>query len=88
MQRKHFLMSMAVAAAAAPGLGAAQTVRQEKAMHPRIAAAIRELREAVAYMRAAPHDFGGHKADAIRDSEAAIRQLELALAYRAEKDKK
>ena len=88
MQRKHFLMSMAVAATAAPGLVAAQTVRQEKAMHPRIASAIRELREAVAYLRAAPHDFGGHKANAIRDSEAAIRQLELALAYRAEKDRK
>jgi hypothetical protein len=88
MQRKHFLMSLAAAAAATPEIVATQTVRAEKSMHPRIAAAIKELREAVAYMRAAPHDFGGHKADAIRDSEAAIRQLELALAYRAEKDRK
>ena len=88
MQRKHFLMSIAAAAAAVPAISGAQTMRQEKAMHPRIATAIRELREAVAYMRAAPHDFGGHKAAAIRDSEAAIRQLELALAFRGEKDRK
>jgi len=38
-------------------------------------------------MEAAPHDFGGHKAAAIRASDEAIRQLELALQYRARKDR-
>lgn len=53
-----------------------------RAMHPRIAAAITALRDARAYLEAAPHDFGGHKAAAIRASDDAIRQLNLALEYR------
>jgi hypothetical protein len=65
----------------------AQTVRTEAANHPRIAAAIRELEEAIRYMEAAPHDFGGHKAAAIRDSRTAVTQLKLALAYRAKQDR-
>jgi hypothetical protein len=50
--------------------------------HPRIAVAIRDLEDAIRYLEAAPHDFGGHKAAAIRDSRAAIVQLRLALAFR------
>jgi hypothetical protein len=65
----------------------AQTVRTEETTHPRIAAAIRELEDAIRYMEAAPHDFGGHKAAAVRDSRAAVTQLKLALAYRAKKDR-
>ena len=55
----------------------AQTVRTEEANHPRIAVAIRDLEDAIRYMEAAPHDFGGHKAAAIRDSRAAVVQLKL-----------
>jgi len=62
-------------------------VRTEAANHPRIAAAIREIEGAIQYMEAAPHDFGGHKAAAIRDSRAAVQQLKLALAYRAKQDR-
>jgi hypothetical protein len=65
----------------------AQTVQTEAATHPRIAAAIRELEGAIAYMEAAPHDFGGHKGAIIRDSRAAVVQLKLALAYRARQDR-
>jgi hypothetical protein len=68
-------------------LAAAQTVRTEAANHPRIAAAIRELEAAIHYMEAAPHDFGGHKAAAIRDSRLAVEQLRKALAYRARMDR-
>ena len=64
-----------------------QNVATEKMSHPRIAAAIRELQGAVSYMEAAPHDFGGHKAAAIQSSRAAIRDLNLALAYRARADR-
>ncbi len=71
----------------ASSMTAAQTVRSEAANHPRIAAAIRELEEAVRYMEAAPHDFGGHKGAAIRDSRAAVVQLRAALAYRAKADR-
>jgi hypothetical protein len=38
-------------------------------------------------MEAAPHDFGGHKVAAIRESRAAVVQLKLALAYRARQDR-
>ena len=69
-------------------IAAAQNVRTEAAAHPRIATAIRELEEAIRYMEAAPHDFGGHKAAAIRDLRAAIIELRAALAYRARTDRK
>ena len=61
--------------------------QNERAMHPRIAAAIAAIKDARAYMQEAPHDFGGHKAAAIRASDDAIRQLNLALAYRAARDR-
>ena len=62
--------------------------QNERAMHPRIAAAITALKDARAYMAAAPHDFGGHKAEAIRATDDAIRQLNFALAYRGREDRK
>jgi hypothetical protein len=49
---------------------------------PRLAAAVRALRDARAFMASAPHDFGGHKADAMRACDDAIHQLRLAMAYR------
>ncbi|MGD0236538.1 MAG: hypothetical protein ABSC55_18610 [Syntrophorhabdales bacterium] len=64
-----------------PGIG------EEKAEHPRIAKAIRDLEDAIRYMRNAPHDFGGHKQEAIEASENAIRELKLALAYRAKQER-
>jgi hypothetical protein len=64
------------------------TVRQEAAAHPRIRAAIQELEQAIRYMDAAPHDFGGHKAAAIQSSRQAIVELRQALAYRAVQDQK
>jgi hypothetical protein len=62
--------------------------QNERAMHPRIARAIEALRDARAYMQEAPHDFGGHKAEAIRATDDAIRQLNFALAYRAREDRR
>ena len=62
--------------------------QNERAMHPRIAKAIAALKDAKAYMEAAPHDFGGHRVEAIRASDEAIKQLNLALAYRAVQDRK
>ena len=59
-----------------------QSVQAQSEFHPRIATAIRQLEDAIAYLELAPHDFGGHKDAAIRDSRAAIVQLRLALAFR------
>ncbi len=64
------------------------SAQNERAMHPRIAAAIESLKDARAYLQAAPHDFGGHKAAAIRSTNDAIRDLTQALHYRAEKDRR
>ena len=66
----------------------AQTIGTEAVEHPRIAAAIREMEDAIRYMQAAPHDFGGHKAAAIRATEAAILELRAALAFRARMDRR
>jgi len=66
----------------------AETYKEEKAHHPRIAKAISELRETVKYLEAAPDDFGGHKAAAIASSNQAIKDLQEALQYRAAKDTK
>jgi len=66
----------------------AEGVGQEAADHPRIVTAIRELEEAIKYLEAAPHNFGGHKAGAIQASRAAIKQLNEALKFRAVQDTK
>ncbi len=67
--------------------GSTLLAQPERAMHPRIAKAIEALRDARAYMQEAPHDFGGHRVEAIRATDDAIKQLNFALAYRAGKDR-
>jgi len=86
MQRVLMVAAVSIGLATLPSAFAQQTVRTEAAHHPRIAAAIRELEDAIRYLEAAPHNFGGHKAKAIADSRAAVTQLKLALAYRAAVD--
>jgi hypothetical protein len=49
--------------------------------HPRIEAAMRELREAREELNRAPHDFGGHRADAVHAIDEAIKQLEICMKY-------
>jgi hypothetical protein len=66
---------------AAKGLG------KEKREHPRIAIAIKDLQDAVDYMQKAPHDFGGHRVEAIEASKRAIEQLNLALKFDEHHDK-
>jgi len=65
----------------------AQTIRSEAAEHPRIVQAIRNLEDAIAYLEAAPSNFGGHKAAAINASRAAIAELRASLAFRAQQDR-
>jgi hypothetical protein len=76
-----------VVAAAMPAANA-QTVRMEAAEHPRIVRAIQNLEDAIAYLEAAPNDFGGHKGAAIQASRAAIGELRAALAFRAQMDRR
>jgi len=85
--RRQILGALATGSVLASLNAAAQeTVREEAGQHPRIARAIHELEDAIKYMEAAPHDFGGHKAQALADSRAAVKSLREALAYRAVKD--
>jgi len=49
--------------------------------HPEIREAIASLRRAKEHMEHAAHDFGGHRVEAIRATDAAIHQLEDCLKY-------
>jgi hypothetical protein len=49
--------------------------------HPEIRDALESLRRARAHMDHAAHDFGGHKADALRATDEAIRQLQICLQF-------
>jgi hypothetical protein len=80
-----FISGIALGAVLATGL--TLFAQNERAMHPRIAAAITALRDARAYLVQAPHDFGGHREEAVRSCDNALKQLNLALAYRAKQDK-
>jgi hypothetical protein len=81
-------VAVALCFAFVAGYAFAETPREEAAEHPRIANAIHEMEDAIAYMEAAPHDFGGHKAKAIEATRHAVEQLKLALAFRAKQDTK
>ncbi len=62
-------------------LGASGLLAQRD-FHPRLTHAVEALRDARAYLQAAPHDFAGHRVDAIRATDEAIKQIELCRAYR------
>jgi len=63
------------------GLDATKLVAQQQ-QFPRLQAAITAINDAVDFLDKAPNDFGGHKAAAIAACRAAVRQLQLAMAYR------
>jgi len=49
--------------------------------HPEIRDAIASLRNARMHLEHAAHDFGGHRADALRATDEALRQLQICLKY-------
>lgn len=84
--RLRLLMSSTVLAISLPLAAQAETYHQERAAHPRISKAIHALQDAVNELKEAPDDFGGHKAQAIADSEKALTSLREALQYRETRD--
>lgn len=64
-----------------PSLVTAKGLGGERREHPRISRAITDLEAAIDYMQKAPHDFGGHRVEAIEASRKAIEQLKLALQF-------
>jgi hypothetical protein len=88
---RMFTVALAVGLLLAPlgvNFANAQTMRSEWEAHPRIAKAIRDLEDALAYMEAAPNNFGGHKGAAIAASREAVRQLRASLEFRALEDRR
>jgi hypothetical protein len=69
-------------------IASAQNIRSEAEAHPRIAQAIRDLEDAIAYMEAAPNNFGGHKGAALAAARAAVNELRASLAFRADQDRR
>jgi hypothetical protein len=49
--------------------------------HPEIEAALGALRDARTHLHEARHDFHGHREDAIRSIDEAIRQLKICVEY-------
>jgi hypothetical protein len=62
--------------------------RKELQEHPRIAHALVELHRTREYLEKAPHDFGGHKAAAIRQVDDAIKQLREAIKFDVQQESK
>jgi len=62
-----------------PSLAMSQTPHKER--HPAIRAAINALEKAKVDLEHAAHDFGGHRAEALKAVDYAIKQLREALEY-------
>src|SRR6266481_6007870 len=70
----------------APATNAANTLPATPAAapaerHPEIREALGALRRAKEHMEHAAHDFGGHRVEALRATDEAIRQLDLCLKF-------
>jgi hypothetical protein len=65
--------------APAPAAAAAPAPAAEP--HPEIRDALEALRKAKFRMEHAAHDFGGHRAEALKATDEAIRQLQLCLQF-------
>jgi hypothetical protein len=71
----------AIAVAAVTGLTLAASAAEAQERHPKIDEAIRALEAAKVDMQEARHDFGGHRADALRACDRAIAQLRIIQRY-------
>ena len=49
--------------------------------HPEIREAIASLQRARMHMQEAAHDFGGHRVEALKATDEAIRQLQICLRF-------
>jgi hypothetical protein len=74
MLNRRLIVSCAVAALS---LAAAPQARAERS--PRMVAALGEMKEARVELKEAKHDFGGHRAEALRALDEAVVQMDRAL---------
>jgi hypothetical protein len=81
------LMTLAVAGGPTTAVAAPQlTIQSEEAAHPRLVHAIHNLQDVLKELEAAPDDFGGNKAQAIKDTHQAIHSVRKALYFRLHMD--
>jgi hypothetical protein len=81
------LMALAIGVQPTMVVAAPQlTIQSEEAAHPRMVKAIHLMLDALHEMEAAPDDFGGNKAAAIKDARAAIHSARRALYFRLHMD--
>jgi hypothetical protein len=73
----RFPSILTIGAAFALGSLAAPPARAEE--HPRLYAALYEMRHARTELKEAAHDFGGHRVKALAALDAAIEQIDKAL---------
>jgi hypothetical protein len=81
-----FALSFSAATPAAPTpkpapAAAAAAAAPAPEPHPEIRDALEALRKAKFRMEHAAHDFGGHREDAIKATDEAIRQLQICLQF-------
>jgi hypothetical protein len=78
MSMTSFSKALFVLPVFATWLVAPNAVRAEP-KHPHMHQALHELKECRAELKEAAHDFGGHREEALKATDAAIKQLEIAL---------
>lgn len=77
-----FGLTFATGAPAAPPAAKAATAQPAAPeRHPEIHAALESLENARRHLREAKHDFGGHREEALRATDEAIRQLKVCMEY-------
>ncbi len=83
MQRRQALtvVGSLLGGALAAGLSHPVLAGELAAEHPHIHKAIEELKESKHDLESAKHDFGGHRAEAIKAIDGAIVQLEVCLKH-------
>ena len=72
---------VSVPAAPAPKPQPAPAAAAVPEPHPEIREALGALRRARMHMQEAAHDFGGHRVEALKATDEAIRQLEICLKF-------
>lgn len=65
----------------APPTAAAAVPAPAPEPHPEIRDALEALRKARFRMEHAAHDFGGHRVEALKATDEAIRQLQICLQF-------
>jgi hypothetical protein len=73
---RSLLVTAVLSALSLVGVAAPRAAAEE---HPRLHAALFEMRHARTELREARHDFGGHRVKALEALDAAITQVEKAL---------